>query len=59
MKILGALGNGLFLVILASLMPSVFAELTKTIIVFLRSSQQAFAAAGVLASYAGHLPVAR
>lgn len=51
-----ALGFGLLLIILSSLMPAVFAELTKTIVVFLQSSQEAFAAAGILASYAGHIP---
>ncbi|MHB0865590.1 MAG: hypothetical protein ACYC1Y_01685 [Minisyncoccota bacterium] len=56
MRILRALGSGLFLVILITLMPDVFSELSKTIIVFLQSSQKAFTAAGVLASYAGHLP---
>lgn len=56
MKIFGALGTGLFLVIIASIMPAVFTELSRTIIVFLQSSQQAFSAAGVIASYAGHIP---
>lgn len=55
MGILRALGFGLFLVILALLMPTVFSELTRTIVTFLQSSQQAFAAAGILAFYAGHL----
>ncbi|MHB1163022.1 MAG: hypothetical protein ACYCZZ_00610 [Minisyncoccota bacterium] len=57
MRILRALGSGLFLLILITLMPAVFSELSKTIIVFLQSSQKAFAAAGVLASYAGRLPM--
>ena len=52
MKILRALGTGLFLLILSSLMPTVFSELSKTIITFLQSSQKALAAAGILASYA-------
>lgn len=56
MGILRAAGFGLFLVILALLLPTVFSELAKTIVVFLRSSQEAFAAAGILASYAGHIP---
>jgi hypothetical protein len=56
MGILRSIGFGLFLLILASLMPAVFAELSKTIIVFLQSSQQAFAAAGILASHASAIP---
>ncbi|HUY05515.1 MAG TPA: hypothetical protein VMV62_02245 [Candidatus Paceibacterota bacterium] len=56
MGIFNALGTGLFLLIIASLMPTVFAELMKTITVFLQSSEQALAAAGVVASYAGHIP---
>jgi hypothetical protein len=58
MGILRALGFGLFLVVILFLMPTVFFELSKTIVVFLQSSQLAFTAAGVLASYAGHLPTA-
>lgn len=56
MKILRSIGFGIFLLTLLFLMPSVFFELTKTLIVFLQSSQEAFTAAGILASYAGHLP---
>ncbi len=56
MRILRALGLGLFLIIIVLLMPAVFFELSKTIVVFLQSSQEAFTAAGILASYAGHLP---
>jgi len=37
-------------------MPAVFSELAKTLIVFLQSAQQAFTAAGILASYASHIP---
>ena len=58
MGIFRAFGFGLFLVIIALLMPAVFAELTRTIVTFLQSSQQAFAAAGVIASYAAHIPPA-
>ena len=57
MGIFRALGLGLFLIIIATLMPTVFAELTRTITVFLQSSEQALAAAGVVASYAGHIPL--
>jgi ribosomal protein L11 methylase PrmA len=57
MRIFRALGTGIFLLIIASLMPEVFSELAKTAISFLQSSQQAFTAAGILASYAGHLPL--
>lgn len=57
MGIFRALGLGLFLIIIATLMPTVFAELTRTITVFLQSSEQALAAAGIVASYAGHIPL--
>lgn len=56
MGIFRALGFGLFILILALLMPTVLAELTRTIVIFLQSSSQAFMAAGVIASYAGHIP---
>lgn len=57
MAILQAIGTGLFLLILMLLMPLVFSELVKTIVVFLQSSQQALMAAGTIASYAGSIPV--
>jgi hypothetical protein len=53
---LQALGFGLFLLIVLFLMPTVFTELVHTLVVFLQSSQQALTAAGILASYAGHIP---
>ena len=56
MGIFNALGFGLFLIILAFLAPTVFSELTRTVVTFLQSSQEAFMAAGILASYAGHIP---
>ncbi|MDO8593734.1 MAG: hypothetical protein Q7R59_02470 [bacterium] len=56
MGILRAFGFGLFLVIVLILMPAVFSELARTTVVFLQSSQEAFAAAGIVASYAGHIP---
>ena len=56
MGIFRALGSGIFLVTIALLMPTVFTELSKTLVVFLQSSQEAFASAGILASYAGHIP---
>jgi hypothetical protein len=56
MGILRSTGFGLFLLILALMMPAAFAELSKTIVVFLQSSQKAFAAAGILASYASAIP---
>ncbi len=56
MGIFRALGFGLFLLVLSALMPSVFIELQKTAVTFLESSQQAFLAAGVIASYAGRIP---
>jgi hypothetical protein len=56
MSILRSFGFGLFLVIMLFLMPTVFSELEKTIVIFLQSSQVALTAAGILASYAGHIP---
>ena len=56
MGIFRALGFGLFLVIIALLLPAVFTELSRTVVTFLQSSQEAFTAAGILASYAGHIP---
>ena len=56
MRISGSIGLGIFFLVLVSFMPLVFAELCKTIIIFLQSSQQAFTAAGILASYAGAIP---
>jgi predicted membrane channel-forming protein YqfA (hemolysin III family) len=56
MKVFRALGSGLFLLILASLLPTVFSELSRTLVVILQSSQKAFAAAGILASYAANIP---
>ena len=56
MKILGAMGTGLFLLVIALLLPTVFAELSKTLVIVLQSSQEAFTAAGILASYASHIP---
>ncbi len=57
MRPLHVLGFGLFLFILANAMPPVFSELSKTLTVFLESAQQAFLAAGVLASHAAALPI--
>ena len=56
MGILRTLGFGLFLIIVLIMMPSVFSELAKTIVIFLQSFQEAFTAAGIIASYAGHIP---
>jgi len=58
MGILRVLGFGLFLLILIFLLPNVFSELSRTIIIFLQSSEVAFTAAGILASYAAHIPPA-
>lgn len=55
MGIFKALGIGLFLLIISSIMPLVFVELQRTLIVLLQSSSQAFAAAGSLASEAGRI----
>ena len=52
MKVLRAIGFGIVLVILAVMMPPVLAELTKTLIVILQSTAQAFVAAGQLAGAA-------
>jgi ABC-type transport system involved in cytochrome bd biosynthesis fused ATPase/permease subunit len=59
MKILRAIGFGIFLLILLVLMPAAFAELSKTVVVFLQSSQQAFVAAGTLASHADDIVAER
>ncbi|HUQ30176.1 MAG TPA: hypothetical protein VM103_01510 [Candidatus Paceibacterota bacterium] len=56
MEIFRALGLGIFFFVLTSFMPAVFSELAKTLIVFLQSSQDAFVAAGVLASHAATIP---
>lgn len=53
MRITHALGSGLFLVIIAHLMPVVFRELSTTIVVLLKGAQRALVAAGMLASHAG------
>lgn len=52
MKIRRVLGFGLFLCLLLVFMPVVFAELSRTLLVFLHSTQKVFSAAGILASYA-------
>lgn len=57
MAIFRALGFGVFLLILSSLMPAVFGELATTMVTFLQSSQKALGAAGILASYAGNIPL--
>ena len=54
MGILEAAGTALFLLILLVLMPQVFAEFEKTLIVFLQSSQEALTAAGTLAGAVAH-----
>lgn len=58
MKILRSLGLGTFFLVLLVFMPAVFFELSKTLVVFLRSSQQVFVTAGALASQAPALPSA-
>lgn len=58
MGIFRAIGLIIFLVALAVLLPAVFTELSRTIIVFLQSSQTALAAAGILASHASSVPFA-
>jgi hypothetical protein len=55
MGIFKAIGFGIFLLVLAVVMPRVLSELTNTIIVFLQSASKAFTAAGQLANYAGHV----
>ena len=52
MKILRAIGFGVFLIVISIMMPVVLGELSKTIVVFLQSSAQAFAAAGAIAAHA-------
>jgi len=58
MGIFRSIGLGIFFLVLVSFMPAVFSELSRTLIVFLQSSQEAFTSAGILASYAGHIPSA-
>lgn len=58
MALFRVLGFGLFLIIIMLVMPLVFVELVKTLVVFLQSAQKAFLAAGTIASYAGHIPPA-
>jgi hypothetical protein len=55
MKILRAIGFGVFLIVLAVLMPSVLTELTRTLVAILQSSAEAFMAAGAIASHAGQI----
>lgn len=50
MKILRSLGLGVFFLVLLVFMPAVFFELSRTLVVFLQSSQKVFTAAGTLAS---------
>ena len=50
MKILRSLGLGVFFLVLLIFMPAVFFELSRTLVVFLQSSQQVFTAAGAIAS---------
>lgn len=50
MKILRALGVGVFLLVLAFILPPVLTELSKTLVVILQSVAQAFATAGMLAA---------
>jgi hypothetical protein len=59
MKILRAIGFGVFLVVLALMMPPVLSELTKTLVVFLQSSSQAFMAAGTIAGEAAHITTSK
>ena len=49
------MGFGIFLIILSVMMPAVFSELTKTLIIFLQSAEQALAAAGLVASHATNI----
>lgn len=58
MGIFRSIGLGIFFLVLVLFMPAVFSELARTLIVFLQSSQEAFTSAGILASYAGHIPSA-
>jgi hypothetical protein len=52
---LQAIGLGMLIIVLEVLVPGIFSELSKTIIVFLHSAQIALAAAGQIASVAGTL----
>ncbi|OGG40439.1 hypothetical protein A2118_02910 [Candidatus Kaiserbacteria bacterium GWA2_50_9] len=51
MGILQALGFGLFLAMLLFFAPTVFSELVRTTLVFLRSSQDVLVVIGAFASY--------
>jgi hypothetical protein len=55
MRILRVVGLGIFLVLIAAILPPVFSELSKTLVIFLQSTQQALTAAGTLAGSAAHL----
>ncbi len=57
MGIFRAVGFGLFLLILTTLMPRVFFELSDTLVALLQSLRQAFVSAGILATYAGNIPL--
>jgi len=53
MIILRISGFGLFVLFVALFLPIVFSEIIRTLLVFLWSVQQTFAALGTLSSYAG------
>ncbi len=55
MKILRAFGFGALLIVIAVFMPPVLSELSKTLVVLLKSSAQVFSAAAAIASQAAHI----
>lgn len=55
MGIFRALGIGIFLLIISSLMPTAFTALDRTVVTFLQSTDEALVSAGAYASYAGTL----
>jgi hypothetical protein len=56
MGIFRAFGLAIFLITVAVLLPAVFGELSKTLVVFLESSQTALTAAGDIAAHASSVP---
>ncbi len=56
LAMLQAIGLGMTIIVLEVLVPGIFSELSKTVIVFLHSAQLAFTAAGQIASVAGSIP---
>jgi hypothetical protein len=56
MPILGAIGFGLTLFVLQSMVPAIFSELETTIILALQSTQMILSSVSLIAGAAGPLP---